>query len=50
MGQSAVYRMPVPELVASRMASTVFLFVYGVVLARILMLALAVTTARNRGH
>jgi peptide/nickel transport system permease protein len=50
LGQSVVYRMPVTELVASRVASTVFLFVYGVALALVLTLALAVTAARNRGR
>lgn len=50
LGQSVVYRMPVTELVASRMVATVFLFVYAVVLGLILTLALAVTAARNRGR
>lgn len=50
LGQSVVYRMPVTELVASRMVATIFLFVYAVLLALILTLVLAVTAARNRGR
>ena len=50
LGQSDVYRMPVTELVASRLGSTVFLFVYGVILALLLTVTLAVIAARNRGR
>lgn len=50
LGHSVVYRMPVRELVATRIPPTAFLVAYGVVLGVMLTVVLAVIAARNRGR
>jgi ABC-type dipeptide/oligopeptide/nickel transport system permease component len=50
MGRSVVFKMPVLGLVAERVQTTLFLLGYGVVLALVLTLPLAVIAALNRGR
>ena len=50
LGNSVVYRMPVRDLIATRIPPTAFLIVYGTLLGVLLTVALAVTAARNRGR
>ena len=50
MGRSVVYKVPVLGLVAERVQATLFLLSYGVVLALVCTVPLAVTAARNRGR
>jgi ABC-type dipeptide/oligopeptide/nickel transport system permease component len=48
-GRSIIYKTPVLDLVATRMAPTAFLLAYGVLLALAIGLALAVVSAARRG-
>ncbi|MCP4383119.1 MAG: ABC transporter permease [Hyphomicrobiales bacterium] len=50
MGRSIIYRAPVLEVVAERLAPTVFLLTYALVLTIILALVLAISAARNQGR
>jgi ABC-type dipeptide/oligopeptide/nickel transport system permease component len=48
-GRSIIFKTPVLDLVATRLAPTLFLLAYGVLLAVILAFLLAVPSARRRG-
>ncbi|HXV25927.1 MAG TPA: ABC transporter permease [Alphaproteobacteria bacterium] len=48
-GRSIIFKTPVLDLVGTRIAPTVFLLAYGVLLAVLLALSLAVLSARRRG-
>jgi peptide/nickel transport system permease protein len=48
-GRSIIYKTPVLDLVGTRIAPTLFLLAYGVLLAVAIALALAVLSARRRG-
>lgn len=50
MGRSIIYRSPVLDVIAERLAPTVFLLSYALVLTIVLALVLAITAARNRGR
>jgi peptide/nickel transport system permease protein len=50
MGRSIVFKMPVIGLVTERMQATIFLLGYGVILALVLTVPLAVTAAAWRGR
>jgi peptide/nickel transport system permease protein len=50
LGRSIVFKVPVLGLVAERLQATIFLVGYGVILALLLTLPLAVTAALNRGR
>ena len=49
-GRSIIYKTPVFELVGVRIAPTLFLLCYGVVMAMLLAVSLAVLAAINRGR
>ncbi|RWQ24079.1 ABC transporter permease [Mesorhizobium sp.] len=49
-GQSIAFRGPVSGVIAARIAPTVFLILYGLVISLLLTFALAVTAARQRGR
>jgi peptide/nickel transport system permease protein len=50
LGRSIVFKVPVLGLAAERLQATIFLVGYGVILALLLTLPLAVTAALNRGR
>ncbi|MCG8356036.1 MAG: ABC transporter permease [Kiloniellales bacterium] len=50
MGRSIMYRAPVLEVILERLAPTLFLLAYALVLAILLALALSITAARNQGR
>jgi peptide/nickel transport system permease protein len=50
MGRSIIYRAPVLEVVGERIAPTVFLLAYALLLSLLLTVVLAVTAARNQGR
>jgi peptide/nickel transport system permease protein len=50
MGRSIIYRAPVLEVVGERIAPTVFLLGYALLLSLLLTVVLAVTAARNQGR
>ncbi len=50
MGRSIIYRAPVLELIVERLAPTLFLLAYALVLSVGVALLLGVTAARHRGH
>ena len=50
MGRSLVYRAPVMEIVGERVGVTLFLLVYGVLLALVLTVPLAIVAALYRGR
>ena len=49
-GQSIAFRAPVGDVILERIAPTIYLLLYGLVISILLTLALAVTAARNRGR
>jgi peptide/nickel transport system permease protein len=50
MGRSIIYRAPVLEVVGERIAPTVFLLAYALLLSLLLTVILAVTAARHQGR
>lgn len=49
-GQSIAFRSPVSEVILERIAPTLYLLIYGLVISILLTLALSVAAARSRGR
>jgi ABC-type dipeptide/oligopeptide/nickel transport system permease component len=49
-GQSLAFRAPVLDIILQRLAPSIFLLIYGLVMAILLTVALAVAAARNQGR
>jgi ABC-type dipeptide/oligopeptide/nickel transport system permease component len=50
LGQSIAFRAPVSEVIAERIAPTIFLILYGLGISIVFTLALAISAARARGR